>query len=94
MFYSGGCWKEPGYGVGYAVADDPLRPFHSPRDDQGPSVLHSGMSGLIGPGHNSLVVGPDEQDYIVFHAWDRVDGKRQMYVERLDWSSGHPSVHF
>jgi arabinan endo-1,5-alpha-L-arabinosidase len=92
MFYSGGCWKEPGYGVGYAVADDPLGPYVAPHDEQGPSVLQSGMSGLIGPGHNSVVVGPDGRDHIVFHAWDHVGGKRQMYIQPIDWSQGRPAL--
>jgi arabinan endo-1,5-alpha-L-arabinosidase len=81
LFFSGGLWKGESYGVGLAVADEVNGPFKV--IGEGPTVLTSGP-GLRGPGHNSIVVGPDGKDYICFHAWDDGYKKRQMYVERLD----------
>ncbi len=91
LFYSGGLWKGPDYGVGIAVADDILGPYSDPSGAEGPSILHSGH-GLNGPGHNSIVVGPDGEDYICFHAWDGDYQKRQMYIERLTWREDGPCL--
>ncbi|WP_221089783.1 glycoside hydrolase family 43 protein [Deinococcus aquaedulcis] len=89
-FYSGGAWTSATYGVGHAVADHPLGPWHEPAGAA--TVLRSGLNGWIGPGHNSLVVGPDGQDHIVFHAWNAGHTHRQLHVARLDWTGGVPRV--
>jgi beta-xylosidase len=90
LLYSGGLWKGANYGVGCAVADSVLGPYHEP--EPGPVVLKAG-AGLRGPGHNSVVQGPDGvTDYIVFHAWDDELTKRQMYVAPLRWTERGPRV--
>lgn len=86
--FSGSRWEGENYGVDWAVADHPLGPW-SGESPEGPRLLRS-RPGLVGPGHNSLVVGPDGEDYIVFHAWDEARTKRQMYVERLEWTDDGP----
>lgn len=88
-FYSGGAWTSTGYGVSYAVADSPLGPFSEPASD-GPLVLRSRPGELEGPGHNSVVVAPNGEDYIVYHAWDREHTARQMCIDRLEWTDGGP----
>ncbi|HWH37782.1 MAG TPA: glycoside hydrolase family 43 protein [Candidatus Limnocylindrales bacterium] len=88
-FYSGGAWTSEGYGVSYAVADSPLGPFAEPPAD-GPTVLRTRPGELIGPGHNSVVVGPDGADYIVYHAWDPRHRARRMCVDRLEWTTDGP----
>lgn len=87
-FYSGGAWEQPNYGVSYAVADSPLGPY----DDRGaePSILKSVPDRVIGPGHNSVVEGPDGDDYIVYHAWDPGRSARSMCIDRLRWSTDGP----
>jgi arabinan endo-1,5-alpha-L-arabinosidase len=77
LFYSGGNWQTGGYGVSYAVADDPLGPFTEP--EVGPVVVSGGA------GHNSIVVGPDGEDRIVYHRWDDGRERREMWIERLVW---------
>ena len=89
-FYSGGNWQEHTYGVGYAVAEHPLGPWREPYPE--PVVLRTLPSELIGPGHNSLVRGPDGQDYLVFHAWDPAHTARRMFVERLGGAPGGPRL--
>ncbi|PNY79449.1 glycoside hydrolase family 43 protein [Deinococcus koreensis] len=89
-FYSGGAWTNETYGVGYAVADHPLGPWREP--EPGPVVLRSGMGGLIGPGHNSLLTGAGGQDMIVFHAWNADHSRRQLHVEPLDWAGVSPRI--
>jgi beta-xylosidase len=88
-FYSGGAWEQPNYGVSYAVADHPLGPWTEPAVG-GPTVLRTVPGRIIGPGHNSLVVGPDGHDYIVYHAWDAALTGRRMCIDRLDWTPDGP----
>ena len=87
--YSGGAWTSPGYGISFAVADSPLGPFSEP-DVVGPALLRSRPGRLEGPGHCSVVAGPDGRDYLVYHAWDAEHTARRMCVDRLDWTSGGP----
>lgn len=90
LFYSGGNWTNETYGVGHAVADHPLGPWHEDRAH--PVVLCTQPGVVIGPGHNSLVRSPEGQDHLVFHAWDEAREHRQMYVMPLDWAGGTPVV--
>jgi GH43 family beta-xylosidase len=88
-FYSGGAWTGSGYGISYAVADSPLGPWHEPTAD-GPALLRSRPGLLEGPGHNSVVVGPDGRDYLVYHAWDAARTARRMCIDRLEWTNDGP----
>lgn len=91
LFYSGGNWQNLSYGVSYAVADHPLGPWSEPASEA-PTVLRTIPGKLIGPGHNSVVVGPDGQDYLVYHAWDTAKTARRMCVDRLEWVGDEPRV--
>ncbi|HEY3282300.1 MAG TPA: glycoside hydrolase family 43 protein [Armatimonadota bacterium] len=90
-FYSGGAWHQPNYGVGYAVADHPLGPYREPGAPSRPSVL-SGVPGkVIGPGHNSVVLGPDGLTlFIVYHAWDPEMTARRLCIDPLEWTPEGP----
>jgi beta-xylosidase len=87
-FYSGGAWRTPLYGVSVAVADSPLGPFLDPTTG-GPSILRS-APGFVGPGHNSVVQGPDGEHYLVYHAWDEAQTARRMCIDRLEWGPEGP----
>jgi arabinan endo-1,5-alpha-L-arabinosidase len=88
LFYSGGAWEEPSYGVSYAVADHPLGPFEEPAG--GPVVLQTVPGRVLGPGHNTIVEGPDGDDWIVYHAWDAGRSARRMCIDRLLWGPDGP----
>lgn len=88
-FYSGGSWLEESYGVSYAVADHPLGPFVD-APGEGPSLLRSVPGHVIGPGHCSVVTGPDGCDYLVYHAWDPDRVARRMCIDRLEWGPDGP----
>jgi GH43 family beta-xylosidase len=91
-FYSGGAWEEPGYGVGYWVADDPMGPFAPEPGAEGPRILRTRPGLVIGPGHASIARAPDNaSEYLVYHAWDPEHAARLMRMDRLDWSEGRPS---
>ena len=90
-FYSGGRWENETYGVDYGVADHVLGPYSDEGNESGPRVLRSVPGRLLGPGHNSLVLGPDGQtEYLVYHAWDRDMTMRQMHIDRLTWTAEGP----
>ena len=90
-FYSGGAWQEPNYGVSYAVSDSPFGPFREPAwASDGPTLLRSIPGRVIGPGHNSIVQGPDGEDYLVYHAWDVHKTARRMCIDRLEWTDEGP----
>ena len=91
MFYSGGNWHAEHYGIGCAVADQVTGPYVDARVQQGASVLKTG-DGLYGPGHCSIVVGPDGEDRICYHAWDSEYKARQMHLRSLKWTSDGPMV--
>lgn len=87
-FYSGGCWQNETYGVDYVVADSVMGPY-SPVSDS-PRVLRTLPGRLIGPGHNSTVIGPDGKDRIVYHAWDEAHTARRMHISELAWTADGP----
>jgi GH43 family beta-xylosidase len=91
MTFSGGAWTGAGYGVSWAVADSPLGPW-LPAPMDSPRLLETTEGGLIGPGHNSLVVDPSGRDAIVYHAWNRDQTIRQMYVEGIDFTPSGPVI--
>lgn len=78
LYFSGGLWKGEEYGVAMAVADSVEGPY-----SELPQRILQSRTGLRGPGHNSIVIGPDGKDRICFHAWDESYTKRQMFVEPL-----------
>lgn len=88
--YSGGAWTGAGYGVSYAVADHPLGPWTEPLP--GPTLLQTRRGIIEGPGHSSIVVGADDEDYLVYHAWDRDHTARRMCIDRLTWGPDGPAT--
>ena len=89
-FYSGGSWLEPTYGVGFALADHPLGPWTEPADRD--PLLRTVPGHVIGPGHNSLVLGPAGEDVIVYHAWDPDRTARRMCIDPVRWTPDGPEV--
>lgn len=89
--YSGGRWETENYGVDFGVADQVMGPYAETGNEAGPRVLRTVPGHLIGPGHNSIVTGPDgETDYICYHAWDKEMKQRQLYIDRLVWTDEGP----
>lgn len=89
-FYSGGNWQTKDYGVSYAMADHPLGPWvHAP--EPGPIVLREQSGQVLGPGHNSHIIGPDGRTaFLVYHAWDYSRSARRMFIDRLEWTGAGP----
>ncbi len=90
-FYSGGRWETEDYGVAYGIADSPLGPFIDYADKEGPVVLRGIPGRVLGPGHNSVVVGPDDRtEFLVYHAWDPDRTGRRMCIDPLQWTPDGP----
>jgi arabinan endo-1,5-alpha-L-arabinosidase len=88
LFYSGGNWEEPTYAVSWAEAEHPLGPWREPAGR--PPLLRTVPGHVIGPGHNSVVAGPDERDVLVYHAWDAARTARRMYLDPVAWTAEGP----
>ena len=92
-FYSASNWQTPQYGVGYAVATNPMGPWKDGGNAEGAQVLNGIGNGLIGPGHNSLVVGPDgKTDYIIYHSWNPERTRRMMCLDPIEWTEHGPQA--
>lgn len=93
-FYSGGNWQTPGYGVGFATAKSVTGPYEDTANLEGATVLKTIPDKLIGPGHNSVVVGPDDQThFIVYHSWNKQRTKRQMCLDPIEWTQDGPRAY-
>lgn len=89
--YSGGCWETERYGVDYATAASVAGPYDDRGGTVGPRVL-STCVGLRGPGHATVVAGPDGSDHLAFHAWDAAGRVRRMFLRPLVWTSDGPRL--
>ncbi|CAF0921165.1 unnamed protein product [Rotaria sp. Silwood1] len=101
-FYSGGNWQEKSYGVDYGIAySSPMGPYTEDSTNQA-RITHSIEGTIIGPGHNSIILGRDKKTtYLVYHAWNEAKTIRSPYISQLNWktmvpnnsSSGHDLLH-
>jgi len=88
QMFSGGNWQNLTYGVSYAVSDRISREDEWEQVADGERILpilRTIPERVIGPGHNSVVRGPDNQElFCVYHRWDGERG-RVLAIDRLDW---------
>jgi beta-xylosidase len=89
--YSAGRWDSDTYGVDYAVADSVLGPYEDSGGPGGPRLLRTVPGHLIGPGHVSLVLGPDGvTEHVAYHAWDAGMTARRLHMATLEWTDRGP----
>ena len=75
----------------YGVADHVMGPYSDAGNEQGPRVLRTVPGHIIGPGHNSIALGPDDEtEYFIYHAWDPEMKARRMFIDKLSWSAAGP----
>ncbi len=85
QMFSGGNWKNQSYGVAYAVSDRICedQEWSQPIDGKTLMPILGSSDSLVGPGHNSVVTGPNNRElFCVYHSW--VQGERRMSIDRLD----------
>jgi beta-xylosidase len=88
--FSAGRWENETYGVDFAVADSVIGPYSCESKESGARLLRTLPGKVLGPGHNSMIEGPDGFDYIVYHAWDPKMIARRMCLDRIDWTAEGP----
>jgi arabinan endo-1,5-alpha-L-arabinosidase len=93
LFYSGNSFDGPDYAVGYGVGTAPTGPFRKCACNP---ILHR-EQGIAGPGGESVVRGPDNRLWIVYHAWSHGvgyehGGARTLWVDHLQWNGRQFSV--
>ncbi|HET7397085.1 MAG TPA: glycoside hydrolase family 43 protein [Intrasporangium sp.] len=90
LLYSGGNWQTPRYGVAAASAasvegqwteDAAIGPF-----------ITSQSTGLIGPGHCSIVSAVGGGHHLFLHAWDAQRQRRRPHRLTLQITGGPPRV--
>lgn len=89
QMFSGGNWQDPTYGVSYATTASLDRPGEWEQAADGVRVLPVMRSGgeVVGPGHNSVVRGPDNRELCcVYHRWSADASARVMAIDPLDWA--------
>ena len=88
QMFSGGNWQNLTYGVSYAVSDTVKREDEWAQTADGERVLpilRTIPGAVVGPGHNSVVRGPDNRQlFCVYHRWREGVG-RVLAIDRLDW---------
>lgn len=89
--YSGGCWESGSYGVDYVSADSVLDRWSDDGVESGPRVLRSVPGRVPGPGHCSVVAGPDAgTTYLCYHAWDVAMTARRLCIDELLFTDDGP----
>ena len=88
LFYSANDYATPRYAVGVAVADNVRGPYTKLA---GPLLATTLPAGLVGPGGQDVIAGPDGQTWLAFHTWTP-DGFRSLSVLPLGWAAGWPVV--
>lgn len=94
QMFSGGNWKNETYGVSYAISErldaPPLLADEWRQVADGEVVkpiLRTIPGKVIGPGHNSVVRGPDNRQlFCVYHRWMDEETGRVLAIDRLDWA--------
>jgi len=86
--FSGGNWQNTTYGVSFAVTSDIRTRDEWIQFSDGDKVLpivrtEPGL--IVGPGHNSVVRGPNNRElYCVYHRW--TDAGRVLAIDRMDFA--------
>ncbi|NJO81914.1 MAG: family 43 glycosylhydrolase [Blastochloris sp.] len=90
QMFSGGNWQNPSYGVSYAITAELHTGAEWEQVADGERVLpilRTLPGEVVGPGHNSVVRGPDNrQFYCVYHRWADDSSGRLMAIDPLDWA--------
>lgn len=90
QMFSGGNWQNPTYGVSYATTTNVniTEEWEQAADgNQVLPILRTIPGKVIGPGHNSVVRGPDNlQQFCVYHRWAEDKSGRVLAIDPLDWA--------
>jgi len=90
LMYSGSGANGPEYAIGYATSESPMGPF---KKYAGNPIAKQG-DGVFGPGHHSVVEGPDGKLWMVYHQQNstRVSWDRFLAIDPL-WFDEQGVIH-
>jgi hypothetical protein len=86
--FSGGNWQNKTYGVSFAVTDsmnstDEWQQFSD--GERTLPILRTIPGKVVGPGHNSVVRGPNNRElYCIYHRWTETG--RVLAIDRMDFA--------
>lgn len=84
QMFSGGNWQNPTYGVSYATTEEGPRSLAEWTQEELPILRTTGE--VVGPGHNSVVRGPDNRQlWCIYHRWSPDSSARVLAIDPLDW---------
>lgn len=90
LLYSANDYGGPDYAIGYATADSVLGEYT--KGDEPLLTTDSSDGRYLGPGGQDVVVGPNGDDYLVFHSWDELYIQRGVNVAPITFDDGTPRV--
>jgi GH43 family beta-xylosidase len=86
--FSGGNWQNISYGVSFATAESLARNEEWEQFSDGEKILpilRTVPGKVIGPGHNSVIHGPDNRElFCVYHRWIGIE--RVLAIDRMDFA--------
>jgi beta-xylosidase len=88
LFYSANAFNSPDYAVGYATSDSITGPYDKFPD---PILKTNLRAGIVGPGGQDIVTGPDGDTWMLFHTWTP-EGDRALGLARLEWLDDFPEI--
>jgi GH43 family beta-xylosidase len=89
QMYSGGCFVDSSYAVGLTQAGSLRGPWR--KDPRNPIL--SGGGRIRGPGHHSVVYGPDVATrYVVYHGYVEGEQGRKVHLDRVHWAGDRPLI--
>jgi hypothetical protein len=87
LFYSGNSYANASYALGVARCSSVTGPCTKPA-----APIVTSTATWVGPGHNSVVVGPGGDLYAVYHAWNAAHDARYPLVDQITWVDGWPAL--
>ena len=92
--FSGGNWQQPTYGVGFAGSSVIAGETEWEQFCDGTRrlpILRTIPETVIGPGHNSVILGPNGRElFCVYHSW--VNDERVLSIDRMDFAGNRVFV--
>jgi beta-xylosidase len=88
LMYSAGFYASRDYAIGYAVSNSPVGPFVKAEENP---ILAYVENKVSGPGHNSVIKGPDSCFYCVYHVhtkYSHPSENRQVFIDKLYFKYG------
>lgn len=86
--FSGGNWQNKSYGVSFAITDTMNFSQEWEQFSDGEKILpilRTIPGKVVGPGHNSVVRGPNNRElYCIYHRW--TDAGRVLAIDRMDFA--------